>query len=192
MDFLNLHFHGPLTFGAGDRCLFESELADASCVYLWTVRRESDGAYLIHYIGEAESLAVRHREHLINVLGLNYGIYEVAAARRGDLVPVWAGLWRDRSVTAPSVMLEGYPGLARSAAEYIDAVEVFAARVENDRGLRRHIEGSIARSLRAKALEDRALYPADNRTGVSRLPRNVQLNVTADVPIAGLDHSLEI
>jgi len=191
MESLRLHFRGPFTLFEGERCLFESDLADVSCVYLWTIRRESDAAYLIHYVGEAAALAARHREHLINILGLNYGIFDVASAREGDLVPVWPGLWRDRSRQAPTRMLERYPELTRAVAEYVDGIAVFAAPVEDDRALRRQIEGSIARSLRAKGTEDKALYPADNRTGVSRHPRHLRLKITADAFIAGLDASLD-
>lgn len=187
-----MHFTGPLTFGGGDRCLYESAFADDACVYLWTIRRESDGAHLIHYIGETDALAKRHREHLIDMLGLNYGSFDLQSARQGELVQVWPGLWRDKSPTAPATALARYASMAQAKAEYIEAISVFVAPLDVDRGMRRHIEGSIAKSLRAKQSPDGALYPSDVRTGVSRSISGVRLHITSDELIAGLDSVLDI
>ena len=95
MESLALHFCGPLTFAAGENCLFDSPLRDATCVYLWTIRSDQDYKYYIHYVGEAMSFAARQREHLIHILGLNYGVFDAAEAKQGKRALVWKGLWRD-------------------------------------------------------------------------------------------------
>lgn len=192
MKTLSVHFTGPLTFSPGERCLFESPLGAKSCVYLWTVRREPDGVHLIHYVGEASRFAPRQREHLIQILGLNHGIFDPAAARRGESRVVWPGLWRAKSPTAPMAALERFAALAPIVVEYVDALSVFVAPLDVDRALRRHIEGSIARSLRDVHADCAALYPGDNRTGVSRTLSGYRLQLTSDEEIAGLEPVLEV
>jgi hypothetical protein len=189
---LALHFNGPLTFRSGDRCLFDSPLRDESCVYLWTIRREYDGMHLIHYIGEASRFAPRQRDHLIQVLGLNYGIFDPASARRGESKLLWPGLWRDKSAIGPTAALDQLAALAPAVVAYVDALTVFVAPMDMDRDVRRHVEGSIARSLRANHPESAALYPSDNRTGTSRTVSGYRLEITSDEPIAGLDSVLEV
>ncbi|MCX8007135.1 MAG: hypothetical protein N3B11_03355 [Coriobacteriia bacterium] len=191
METLRLHFSGPLTFSSGDRCLFESPLGARPCVYLWTVRRASDGVHLIHYIGEASRFAARQREHLTRILGLDYGIFDPAAARQGELSLLWPGFWRDKSQAASAAALECFAALAPTIVEYVRTLCVFVAPLDVDRRLRRHIEGSIARSLREKHPDCAALYPSDNRTGISQTLSGYRLEITSDAQIAGLDPVLE-
>lgn len=192
MQTVRLHFHGPLEFTSGERSLFHSPLHETSCVYLWTVRSGVDERYYIHYIGEAQSFSRRQREHLIHVLGLDYGIFDPADARRGVATRLWDGLWRDRSPEGPSRALEQYARGAASVVEYVSAIAVFVAPLEGGRGLRRRIEGAIGRNLRIVHPEAKTLYPDDNRIGTGSTDPMIRLEVTADAPIAGLDSVLEV
>lgn len=191
METIDLHFQGPLTFIPGERSLFHCQWASVPCVYLWTIRSERDGQYYVHYIGETLSFAGRQRDHLVQVLGMNYGIFDPSAARRGEAVMTWRGLWRDKSADGPGRLLEHYENHARSVLGYIDAVEVFVGETHVDDQFRKHIEGSIGRHLRSNHKDKMMLYPDDNRTRVSS-NRGQRLKITADVPIAGVIGELDV
>ncbi len=192
MNDVSIHFEGPLTFGAGPDSLFQSPLAGAAGVYLWTFRQVPAGSHLIHYIGETYSFARRQREHLIHILGMNYGIFDPADAQAGKSTRIWPGLWRDRSADAPERLLERYESLAGVAARYISQMTVFFAPVEGDKKLRRHIEGTIGWNLRNRHPELCTLYPADNQLGRSRTPFHARLHITSAEPVQGLDPELTI
>ena len=101
MNSINLEFKGPFTFIGERDSVFKSSFANSSGIYLWTVRQRKDSTHLIHYVGETVSFAKRHKEHLIQILGLNYGIFDAEKAQGGVCEPIWNGLWRDKSSDAP-------------------------------------------------------------------------------------------
>lgn len=191
MTTVPLHFHGPLTFSSGRDSLFHSPLAAEPCVYLWTVLSERDGQHYVHYIGEAEQFALRHRTHLTAILGLEYGIFDPIDAGRGVATRLWPGLWRDKSAGAPARAIEFYAANSATIAAYVRALRVFAAAVTGPKSTRRHIEGCIARSVRGKGPEAKALYPEDNRVGLRSGYAPIRLAITAESPIAGLDSVIE-
>jgi hypothetical protein len=84
-----LNFEGPFTFMGSVNSVFHSPLAACPGVYLWTVRQHSDKTHLIHYVGETFALGKRHREHLIQSLGLNYGIFAPDKMQQGVCELVW-------------------------------------------------------------------------------------------------------
>lgn len=192
MRSLPLHFTGPLTFTSGDLCLFESPLRDAACIYLWTIQSDRDRRFYIHYVGETQAFAERQREHLVHILGLDYGIFDPAQARLGVQSLVWPGLWRDKSPEGPSRALEHYARVSMAVLDYVSALAIFAAAVQVDVKLRRHIEGSIGWNLREQHRESAVLYPDDNRVAKSSSKVSLRLEVSSDEPIAGLDHWLEV
>ena len=69
---------------------------------------------------------------------------------------------------------------------------VFVAQIDGDAQLRKHIEGSLAWNLRNNHPNDKALYPDDNRVGAGRPKASIQLSISSNEPIAGLDPMLEI
>ena len=192
MQSLPLHFNGPLTFKPGDRCLFTSPLRDSACVYLWTNRSDRDHRHYIHYVGEAKSFAKRHREHLIHILGLNYGIFDPTAARQGIQRLVWPGLWRDKSPDGPGRLLEQYGQITSMVIDYVSSMTVFVAETDVEAGLRKHIEGSIGWNLRNNHKDCKMLYPDDNHVGRNVTSASIRLEITADETIAGLDPEMEI
>jgi hypothetical protein len=188
---LSLRFQGPYTLTEGSRCLFGCEMRDIPCVYLWTISNE-DGRYFIHYVGETYRFAARQRRHLMGILGLDSGIFDVPAARSGKLKRSWDGLWRDKSADSTSKALSHYATATAAVLEYVGAIEIFAARVDGDAQLRKNIEGAIGYNLRERHPDAKLLYPDDNRIGKGMTPRNMRLHISCDAPIAGVDEMIDI
>ncbi|MBM3252796.1 MAG: hypothetical protein FJZ16_00895 [Candidatus Omnitrophica bacterium] len=189
---INLHFNGPFTFIPGERSLFQSKWVESAGIYLWTIRSKVDNAYYIHYIGETSSFAKRQREHLINVLGLNYGIWDPVKAVNGVSELIWEGLWRNVSPDGIRKQIEAYQRLNKIVLDYIGINEVFFAETDVKKDVRRHIEGSIAQNLREKHKDSKHLYPEDNRVGRKRKKLGRQLHITSDENIKGLDSEILI
>jgi hypothetical protein len=187
-----LHFSGPLSFMPGDQYLFTSALCAEPCVYLWTVRSDVDGLHYIHYVGEAKSFAKRQREHLVHVLGLNYGFLDPEDARRGISTWRWPGLWRKKSSDGPGELIERYLSLGNAVLEYLESISIFVAPIHGGQELRRRVEGLIARSLKVNHPAAAMLYPNDNRTGIWKQVAGLRLTITSEQPIAGLDPVLEV
>jgi hypothetical protein len=148
--------------------------------------------YYIHYVGEAFSFGRRHKDHLLGILSLHYGIFDVAAARRGEDVRLWPGLWREKGQAGPAKLLEAYARLQPQVLEYVAALDLFVAEVHVDKWLRKHLEGSIGWNLRRNHPEAKAIYPDDNRVGTMAAPPGIVLRISADEKIAGLDRELRI
>jgi hypothetical protein len=189
---IKLHFRGPFTFTAGDRCLFHCVLADSPCVYLWTIKSDLDSRYWIHYVGEAVRFAKRQREHLIGILGLHYGIFDPTQARKGIQARIYDGLWRDRTADGPVKQMETYAKITANVLKYVESIDVFVAETFVDRRCRRQIEGSIGWNLRNNHKQYKVLYPDDNHVGTLTERLGLALRISADCSIAGLDEFLEI
>jgi hypothetical protein len=189
---VQLYFSGPFTFTPGERSLFHSAFSNKPCIYLWTFRSNKDQRYHIHYVGETFAFAQRQREHLIGILGLNYGTFDPAAARRGTQARVWKGLWRDKTADGPAKALEQYARGTAAVLDYVAGLCVFVAPLDGPREMRRHVEGSIGWNLRNNHQDVCTLYPADNHIGTSTTKMSLVLELSADEPIAGLDPTLEI
>lgn len=192
MGEVKLHFRGPFTFTGGDLCLFHCALANAPCIYLWTIKSDLDGRYWIHYIGETACFAKRQREHLIGILGLHYGIFDPTQARKGIQELIYEGLWRDRTADGLVKQLETYAKITAHVLKYVEALDVFAAEATVDRRCRQQVEGSIGWNLRNNHKQYKVLYPDDNHIGTLAEKLGLVLCLSADRPIAGLDERLEI
>lgn len=188
---LSLHFQGPMTFFKGPASLFHSPLAGEPCVYLWTIQSQLDGLHYIHYVGEATHFAQRQRQHLVAVLGLEYGIFDPEDAERGVARRLWPGLWREKNPEAPGHALQFYEEGTAKVIAYVQSLRVFAAQAPERPSIRRHVEGVIAQNLRAKHPEGKVLYPDDNKVGLGRDAGPLRLSITADASIAGLDDTIE-
>lgn len=187
MSILELDFVGPYSFQDSNLSVFKAPCASSAGVYLHTIKQQNDGSHLIHYIGETTSLAKRHREHLTNTLGLNYGIFDYKKAQVGILELVWPGLWRDRTPEGPSRQIKAYHVVHDSVIKYLSVLNIFFAEVDTDRALRKHIEGCIGWNLRNKHPELKALYPDDNRVGVMEDKNHGLLRIRTTEKILGLD-----
>ncbi|MCR4434168.1 MAG: hypothetical protein NUV70_09010 [Caldiserica bacterium] len=190
MGTIELHFRGPFSFLNKSNSLFECEYARSKGIYLWTIK--SNFGYLIHYIGETGNFAKRHREHLINLLGLNYGIFDVPQAREGRQVVIWRGLWRLKSSFPIEDLLRVYQEKASQVIEYINSLDVFFAELNVDLNIRRHIEGSIGWNLRNNYPDFKVLYPDDNHIGAKPGKMKKKLVITSHEKILGLDPEIEL
>jgi hypothetical protein len=189
---ISLHFHGPFSFIACDRYLFDSEMACAGGIYLWTIENKPERINFIEYVGEAYSFANRHREHLIQITGLNYRILDPVDAISGKVNVVWNGMWRDKTTKAPRIMLENYSKLSRIVPEYLKIVKIFLAPIDRDAQFRKHIEGCISKNLRLNHPDLCRFYPSDNAATPRRTYLDEKLILSADEKIAGLDADLVI
>jgi hypothetical protein len=182
-----LNFVGPFTFTAGERSVFHSTCAAAAGIYLWTIKQSSDLTHLIHYVGETISLGTRHREHLIHVLGLNYGIFHPDKAQQGVCEPLWPGLWRSKGQDGPSKQIEAYQAIHEQVLRYLSILNIFFAELNTETALRKHIEGCIGWNLRNNHPECKALYPDDNHVGTLATKDRGELLIGAPELIRGLD-----
>lgn len=187
---MELNFQGPYTFMDGDASVFKAPCASAEGIYLWTIRQRNDRSHLIHYVGETVALAKRHREHLVNILGLNYGIFDPEKAQNGSSELIWRGLWRDRTAEGPLRQIAAYKESTEIVVRYLAVLNIFFAEVVVEQSLRKHIEGSIGYYLRNSHPELKVLYPDDNRVGISRNKRHGELLISAPEKILGLDERI--
>ncbi len=102
MSEVRLDFQGPFSFVESSSSIFKAPCASTGGVYLWTIRQRDDDTHLIHYVGETNSLADRHYDHLNHILSLNYGIFHPEKAQEGFCELVWPGLWGRRMPDDPS------------------------------------------------------------------------------------------
>ena len=184
---IDLNFVGPFTFMDGEACVFHSAFAASPGIYLWTIRQDRDDTHLVHYVGETVSLGKRHREHLIHILGLNYGVFDSDKARQGVSELLWKGLWRDKTASGPSMQLEAYQAIHQHVLRYLSILNVFFAELNVGTNLRRHVEGCIGWHLRNNHPEHKALYPDDNHVGTMREKNNGILRISVPEVIRGLD-----
>lgn len=188
MPHIDLNFARPFTFTDGNTRLFHSTFSASSGIYLWTIKQDSDNTDLIHYVGETASFGKRHREHLIHILGLNYGIFDPEKAREGISELLWKGLWRERTAGGPLLQLEAYQRIHQDVIRYLSILNVFFAELNNvDNQIRRHVEGCIGWHLRNNHPEHKGLYPDDNQVGTMKEKNKGNLLITVSETIRGLD-----
>jgi len=120
-----LHFHGPFTFVDHGRGVAACEFAKQEGIYLWT---KTDGTRrFIHYVGETTNFLKRHKEHLTQKLGLNYGVFRADAVAVDDPMPIHGGMWRDKSADPLTATVQAWLGLQREILASVESVEVFFA-----------------------------------------------------------------
>jgi hypothetical protein len=186
----SLDFHGPFTFVDRGRGIATSGHADSAGIYLWVLR---DGERrFVHYVGETVRFLTRQKEHLTQILGLNYGIYRADAVAADDPAPIFRGMWRDRSADPMTPTLARWPELQDAVLAYVDALEVFFAPtgtlpVQD----RKHLEACIARQLRERHPHEARFYPADNRT-IPRSTKGARIAIRCAVPVMGLDVEVSV
>jgi len=187
MNSIDLKFDGPFTFIGEWDSVFQSSLAKSSGIYLWTVRQRNDSTHLIHYVGETVSFVKRHKEHLIQILGLNYGIFDAEKAQVGVCELIWSGLWRDKSSDAPLKLIKAYETIHEEVVHYLSILNIFFAELETASSMRKHIEGCIGWNLRNNHPKSKALYPDDNYVGTMKEKNNGELLISSTERIQGLD-----
>jgi len=134
--------------------------------------------------------ALHDFQDLINILGLNYGIFDPEKAQIGISELLWKGLWRDKTADGPSRQIEAYQAIQKDVIRYLSILNIFFAEVDADNHLRKHIEGCIGWHLRNNYPEHKALYPDDNHVGARKEKENGILRVTMSEKIRGIDAAI--
>ena len=187
-----LHFNGPYNFTKGDRSLFHSEFANDEGIYLWVIKDAKNDINYIHYIGETTNFGKRQKEHLTQILGLNYYVIDTDLAKQGIHEAIWTAMWRDKTNDAAGNDLKKYEQLNNDVRRYIEYMDVYFAPAAFSSEIRKHIEGCIGWNLRTKHPELTKFYPADNRVVRSKKLLHEKITMSSDQPIAGLDSAIEI
>jgi hypothetical protein len=190
MENIKLHFAGPYKFLENNNSLFTCEYSASQGIYLWTIN--TPAGYLIHYIGETTNFSTRQKEHLIQILGLNYGIWDIGEAKKGNSIPLWKGLWRDKQNKMISEIGDAYQKLSSTTIEYINLIDIFFAEFHGTNRSRQHIEGSIGWNLRNNHHDAKALYPDDCHIGISREKLNCKLLMSCSKNILGVDSEIDV
>jgi hypothetical protein len=157
-----LNFLGPFDLcGEANGILDGCEERDASGIYLWAVKVNDN--YRVTYVGETgTSFYQRTKEHIIQTLGGNYRVCDVAEMQQGIQKVLWNGLWRIGTRDKLPEFLSRYEELAPLIKAYLKAQVIFVAVTECDHSLRKRIEGAIAFSLRSNNIAS-SLFPSDIR-----------------------------
>ncbi|MBN2321819.1 MAG: hypothetical protein JXR49_22260 [Acidobacteria bacterium] len=192
VQLITLHFFGPYTLFKGNRSLFHSEHAKSEGIYLWVIKDRKNNLNYIHYIGETTNFSKRQKEHLTQVLGLNYMILDAKSAEEGVLNILWNGMWRDKTADAAENVLENYGEMSRYAIDYIMIIDIYFAPTKLSLDIRRHIEGRIGWNLRKKYPELKLFYPDDNHVGTKPEMLGHKIVISSDEKILGLDEEMEI
>ncbi len=188
-----LHFSGPFSFLNKESSLFRSKYSQDKGIYLWVIKDIKNDINYVHYVGETgENFSKRHKEHLTNILGLNYQVLNANSAKQGIHEVLWNGMWRDKSNNAAKHTLENYDNISRYVVNYVKCLDVYLAPTGFSPNIRKHIEGCIGWSLRSKYPELTRFYPADNHIGRMKESLNRTLTVSSDEPIAGIDNETRI
>ena len=181
---------GPYKFWGENKSVYSDDNKNLPGIYLWTFK--TDKGYMIHYVGQTTNFAERHKTHLVNILGLSYGIFDADEAQRGIQKIIWKGLWRDKkSLSFNGELKTVYSSIHSDTIKYIDSIDIFFAELEESNNLRTHVEGSIGWNLRNNHKEFKALYPDDNHIGMSRL-LGWKLRILNSSDILGLDNEIDI
>jgi len=188
----SLHFFGPYSFLKGKKSLFHSEYSQNEGLYLWIIKDTDNNINYIHYIGETTKFAKRQKEHLVQILGLNYYVIDADLAKQGVHKILWNGMWRDKSKDAVTNAIKSYNTVSVYVVKYIECIDVYFAPTKFPRDIRRHIEGCIGWNLRNKYPVLTRFYPDDNRVGTRAEWLNKKISISSDEPIAGLDREIKI
>jgi len=189
MNIITLNFQGPFTLKSLENYECGSK-RDIEGIYLWTVNQANSDNYLIHYIGESTKVIRRQSEHLTQVLGLYYGIFDPELITQGELVKLWEGMWRDKSKSRITNCLSAYSEITEKVIEYLDKIEIFIAETELESNLRRHCEAIIGFNLRNTHPEHKTIYPDDNRVILRKNMDAAKLVINCDNNILGLDEAI--
>lgn len=192
MNEIQLNFAGPFTFVDGEGSVFKSRYVKSEGIYLWTIKQIIGRYHLIHYIGETKSLAKRQKEHLIHMLGFNYGIWDPDKLQNGISDLLWNGLWRNKNENGPALQLKAYEELSHVILKYVSVLNIFFAEINIEDNKRKHIEGIIGRNLRNNPPEYKSLYPDDNLTGIRKIKYNEKVLIKSSEEIKGIDSEIII
>ncbi len=120
MNEIHLHFHGPYKFSN----IAQSEHSASEGIYLWVIRDIEHDRNYVHYVGETTNFGRRHREHLSQILGLDYYIIDSQKAQQGIHEVLWRGMWRDKTPEAMARTIEEYDKLKDRVVSYVNYIDI--------------------------------------------------------------------
>ncbi|GAA5439000.1 hypothetical protein ACFQDE_17650 [Deinococcus caeni] len=147
-EHLELRFQGPFTLtGNASGNVFRQREVRQAGIYLFAMETDQAGT-VVRYVGETGvSFQKRLKEHLIQTLGGNYRVSDVASLRSLQEIVLWDGMWRRGTTGRMQEFVDRYVQLAPAIKEYLDAYRIFLAPMPSEIGQRqrRLVESALAR-----------------------------------------------
>jgi hypothetical protein len=189
---LTIHFDGPYpAYSETKDVLADCKHRKAGGVYFWAIK--VNDSFRITHIGQTgTSFYQRMKEHIINTLGGNYRISDPDLLGRGEVKPLWNGLWREGTRQQLPEFLRDSTRLFEAAKRTLKMERIFVASLEIEDRMRRRIEGAIAKQIR----KDKAacsLFPPDIRV-LGRLTTEapIPVRIITPVKVLGLPEQLDV
>ena len=163
-----LDFRGPFPLWPEDKDHWTPGQA-AACpgISLFTVKVR--GQHRIYYVGEANHIADRLREHLTFYLAGKYLIYDPVALGNGELVRVWVPSTDTEHTLA---CLEEH---RQKLTAMLGLVNIFFAEVHADTTVLCRLESALIRALRRN--EEAKKFLENSRLSVARYDDHVLVEV---------------
>ncbi len=138
---LELVFDGPFELWpiSSDKWPLK-EVASGQGIYLFTI--EVQDQYRILYVGEADDVANRLRQHIRYYLSGRYWLYEAEALKQGKLVKTW------KPTQDSEVALANFPQLQAALMATLPLIRLFVCRTATDKSSRWRIESDLISALR--------------------------------------------
>lgn len=189
---LTVRFDGPHpAYSETKDVLADCKYRKSGGVYFWAIKVDSH--FRITHIGQTgTTFYQRMKEHIINTLGGNYRISDADALARGEIKPLWDGLWRAGTREKLPEFLRRSSELLEMAKRNLKLERIFVAPLDVEDRMRRRIEGAIAKQIRRDKVAS-SLFPPDIRV-LGRLTTEtpIPVKIVTPVKILGLPEQLEI
>jgi hypothetical protein len=189
---LTVHFDGPHpAYSETKDVLADCKHRKTGGVYFWAIK-VGDSFRLTHIGQTGTSFYQRMKEHIINTLGGNYRISDSDLLGRGEVKPLWNGLWREGTRQQLPEFLRDSSRLFEAAKRNLKLEKIFVAPIDIEDRMRRRIEGAIAKQIR-KDKTAASLFPDDIRV-LGRLTTEapIPVRIVTPVKILGLPEQLDV
>jgi hypothetical protein len=189
---LTITFDGPHpAYSETKDVLADCKHRKAGGVYFWAIK--VGDSYRLTHIGQTStSFYQRMKEYIINMLGGNYRICDPDLLGRGEMTPLWNGLWREGTRECLPEFLRASTSLHEAAKRNLKLEKIFVAPLTVEDRMRRRIEGAIAKQIR-KDKTAASLFPDDIRV-LGRLTTEapIPIRIVTPVKILGLPEQLDV
>jgi hypothetical protein len=177
-----LHFEGPFPLLPPLGSPWEISRFVTPGIYLFTVKVGK--AYRILYVGEADHVANRLREHIEKYLSGNYWLYQAEDLQKGVRTPVWKP-GQPAEITALHIT-DLHAALAQSLPQFV----IFVARADLNKTELRRVESGIILLLRENL--EANVFLENYRLSVAHGGTKEELRIVSDVVLYGLGNQLQV
>ncbi|MFC1591344.1 hypothetical protein ACFL43_02350 [Thermodesulfobacteriota bacterium] len=173
--------------------LFYQDVSSKPGIYIWTV--QTNEGCLVDYIGETgKPMLERSIEHLLDQYNGRYNIFDPKKLKEGKREHIWEGYhWRKKE--RPEKIKLFYKDFEKYAEAIVDTFkdcQIFMAAFTAKARIRKRIESAIIKNIASKKDFSSSLQNPPQRTIVRNDDEEpIQLEITTDENILGLDKSLE-